>query len=446
MKLFPFITFCLSTSLAGISAVVLPAENPASIYMGVKVVRIPTGPSVEALDKLNQLVTSLNLERWTTVPTVNSHLDVEVPSATYNTFMSAAQQILNKAGILEPIGIMHEDLGQSILEESKVPDEFYKASKLAGGLATPAWFNAYHPYADHLTFLSNLAAAYPNNAKVVIGGTSVEGRAITGINIFGSSGSGTKPAIIWHSNVHAREWISSMVTEYIAYQLLTNYGNSTEVKGYVDKYDFYIFPVVNPDGFVYSQTTNRMWRKNRQSPSSGSSCYGRDINRNWNVHWSDTGGASTSPCAEDYKGQAAFDAPETKTLAAFINSRANSTQGAKMYIDWHSYSQMFFTPYGFSCTLVPPDNTELTALAKGFTTSLKAVYGTSYTYGSSCKTIYKTTGSSDDYTYDVSKIKYSFSTELRDTGNYGFVLPASQIRPSGIENWEGIKYLLKNMK
>jgi carboxypeptidase A4 len=79
----------------------------------------------------------------------------------------------------------------------------------------------------------------------------------------------------------------------------------------------------------------------------------------------------------------------------------NSTQGVKMYIDWHSYSQMFFTPYGFSCTLVPPDNTELTALAKGFTTSLKAVYGTSYTYGSSCKTIYKTTGSSDDYTYDV---------------------------------------------
>jgi hypothetical protein len=44
-----------------------------------------------------------------------------------------------------------------------------------------------------------------------------------------------------------------------------------------------------------------------------------------------------------------------------------------------------------------------------------------------------------------SKIKYSFSTELRDTGDNGFVLPANQIVPSGIENWEGIKYLLKNM-
>lgn len=39
-----------------------------------------------------------------------------------------------------------------------------------------------------------------------------------------------------------------MTVEYLAYQLLNNYANSTEIKGYVDKFDFYIFPVVNPDG------------------------------------------------------------------------------------------------------------------------------------------------------------------------------------------------------
>ena len=36
-----------------------------------------------------------------------------------------------------------------------------------------------------------------------------------------------------------------MVTEYFAYNLLNNYANSTEIKGFVDKYDFYVFPVVN---------------------------------------------------------------------------------------------------------------------------------------------------------------------------------------------------------
>ena len=54
-------------------------------------------------------------------------------------------------------------------------------------------------------------------------------------------------------------------------------------------------------GFVYSQTNDRLWRKNRQS-TSGSSCLGHDINRNWNYQWATPGGASTDPCAQDFKG------------------------------------------------------------------------------------------------------------------------------------------------
>ena len=36
-----------------------------------------------------------------------------------------------------------------------------------------------------------------------------------------------------------------MVTEYYAYNLLTNYASNVEIEGFVNKYDFYIFPVVN---------------------------------------------------------------------------------------------------------------------------------------------------------------------------------------------------------
>jgi hypothetical protein len=39
-----------------------------------------------------------------------------------------------------------------------------------------------------------------------------------------------------------------MTVEFVASALLNTYENSTEIKGYVDKYDYYIFPVVNPDG------------------------------------------------------------------------------------------------------------------------------------------------------------------------------------------------------
>lgn len=32
------------------------------------------------------------------------------------------------------------------------------------------------------------------------------------------------------------------------YNLATSYGSDAEITSYLDKYDFYIFPIVNPDG------------------------------------------------------------------------------------------------------------------------------------------------------------------------------------------------------
>ena len=46
---------------------------------------------------------------------------------------------------------------------------------------------------------------------MVTSGTSLQGQPITGIHLFGSGGKGTKPAIVLHGTVHAREWITTMV-------------------------------------------------------------------------------------------------------------------------------------------------------------------------------------------------------------------------------------------
>lgn len=94
-------------------------------------------------------------------------------------------------------------------------------------------------------------------------------------------------------------------------------------------------------GFLYTQSTDRMWRKNRQS-TSGSSCVGHDINRNWPFQWSAPGGASTNPCAEDFKGKSAGDAPETAALSSWLKG-VKASQGLKLFIDYHSYSQLFMT-------------------------------------------------------------------------------------------------------
>ncbi|CAE6454246.1 hypothetical protein ACGC1H_007675 [Rhizoctonia solani] len=414
--------------------------QPTSQYAGTKIFRIPTG-SQEQTDKIANLITTLGVPTWTSARIPYSHVDVQVSKDRLDSFHKALKEV--NPNLDSQLVTMHDDLAVSIAKEAEGMTTPFRDA--FAGLANDAWFNSYHSYADHLTFLNDLASTFPNNAKVVTSGTSYEGRTITGINIFGSSGSGTKPAVIFHGTVHAREWVGTMVTEQIAYSLLSNYTTSSTIKSYVDKYDFYIFPVVNPDGFAYTQSSDRLWRKNRQPPPSGSSCYGRDINRNWAWQWG-TGGSSTSPCAEDYRGVSAGDSPEFKSLSAFLNARANSAAGAKLYIDFHAYGLYFMGPYGYSCTANAPDKTEHTKMEQGFAAAFKAPYGKTLKTGPICQTIYQASGSSVDYAYGYSKIKYSFTPELRgaSSGN-GFVLPPAEIRPSGIEAYEGVKYLLANM-
>ena len=52
------------------------------------------------------------------------------------------------------------------------------------------------------------------------------------------------------STVHAREWVTTMTVEYLAYQLIAGYGKNKNVTSFVDNYDFYLIPVVNPDGSI----------------------------------------------------------------------------------------------------------------------------------------------------------------------------------------------------
>ncbi|KAJ8038357.1 Carboxypeptidase A4 [Holothuria leucospilota] len=48
-------------------------------------------------------------------------------------------------------------------------------------------------------------------------------------------------------------------------------------------------------------------------------------------------------------------------------------------------------------------------------------------------------GASEDYGYaSTPGATYSYTVELRDTGEYGFLLPADQIIPTGEESYNGV--------
>ena len=70
--------------------------------------------------------------------------------------------------------------------------------------------------------------------------------------------------------------------------------NSAEYKNLLETFDVYIMPSMNPDGYEYSRTKDRMWRKTR-SVNPGFKCRGTDPNRNWGYNWGLIG-ASSNPC------------------------------------------------------------------------------------------------------------------------------------------------------
>lgn len=101
-------------------------------------------------------------------------------------------------------------------------------------------------------------------------------------------------------------------------------------------------------------------------------------------------------------------------------------------------------PYSFSCEEPVPDEEDLAEVSLGASRALRNVFGKIYQTGKSCEVTFPSSGSPIDYSYhsSPSKIKWSFSIELRDTGTYGFLLPPNQIKPTAMEFMAATKDLL----
>ncbi|KAI0120804.1 hypothetical protein F4776DRAFT_631891 [Hypoxylon sp. NC0597] len=413
----------LLVSLAA-SVAALPKTDTVS-YDEYKVLRINTygRPST-----VKEKIANISYEQWN--HDVYKHIDILISPDQVSAFEALKLEYQ----------VMHENLGNSIIAESSSRSVWKRQAQ------DLSWYDSYHDYEDHIQYFEDLQHSFPNNSELISSGTSYQGRNLYGLHLWGASGP-DKPAVLYHGNVHAREWITSPVVEYITLQLITGYTNGDNLtRSFLDKYDFYIVPIVNPDGFVYSQTTDRLWRKNRQPPpSSGNqSCIGRDINRNWEFAWdANPLGASTNPCSQSYKGEEPSDAPENQGLDKLVRQLRDGT-GIKLYIDWHSYGQYILSPFGYKETLYAPELGKWTKAAGIVSETIRdsSDARTTFTFGPSGATLYPTTGAAPDHVYSIGRAEFSYTIELRDTGKFGFVLPPEQIRPAAEEQWEGQKVLL----
>ncbi|BET00045.1 Carboxypeptidase [Nesidiocoris tenuis] len=292
-------------------------------------------------------------------------------------------------------------------------------------------FRAYSTVEQIDAYLDYISDQYPDITDVKTIGYSGEGRPIRMVRIHPRTvrRNSNKPKILVDAGIHAREWIAPAVALYMIQQLVENNDDHRNI---TEQLEWHIIPLLNPDGYAYSMTTDRMWRKNR-SNTTNPYCSGVDLNRNFDLFFGGLG-TSSDPCDETYTGKVPFSEPEARALRDYATSLSN----VRLYLTLHSFGQFFLYPWGFGDVL-PRDWRDLDKLGRVAQKALERVRGTKYRVGSSTNLLGAAAGGSDDWMKGRAGIKYSYTVELPGGGEKGFDLPASQILAVSQETWEALK-------
>lgn len=150
-------------------------------------------------------------------------------------------------------------------------------------------------------------------------------------------------------------------------------------------------------------------------------------------------GISTNPRSDIYCGPSAGSEPEVASIINFINSLTGLAAG----VDVHSYGELIMRSFGWT-TRLSKDESSLKAIGDIIAANINSVKQERYVSQRSGE-LYPTGGSMDDWMYEQRHI-IGLTFELRDKGGYGFLLPPSQIVPTGMELVEGALTLSENIQ
>eukprot|EP00928_Gymnodinium_smaydae_P002540 TRINITY_DN10913_c0_g1_i2.p1 TRINITY_DN10913_c0_g1~~TRINITY_DN10913_c0_g1_i2.p1 ORF type:complete len:514 (-),score=58.70 TRINITY_DN10913_c0_g1_i2:60-1601(-) len=346
----------------------------------------------------------------------------------------------------------------------------------AGKPMPPAWsgeddkfFDDFRRLEDISRYVRRLRDLRPDLVTIREIGRSWEGRPLELLEItergVSSSAPEDKPCIFLESGIHAREWIAPSTVLYIADTLVRRAEDAT-VQPLLRTFLFSLLVVVNPDGYVYTWTTDRMWRKNRADrPETrcGGAVAGVDLNRNWGFSWGRTTDQAYkarlhSPCTEVFIGPGAFSEPETRAPAEYMRERQmRSLRASKegrpgpgyvaAFLDFHSYAQFLLPPWGY--TAETPEGTDgqyQTALTKSMVDAYRRSSGR--TFKAAANLFPPDPGTGPDWAYGELGIRATMTVELEGTrlDMDGFCEPKSMIRSVGAEQWAGLLAVMAHLE
>ncbi|NQX85613.1 MAG: immune inhibitor A [Flavobacteriaceae bacterium] len=268
-------------------------------------------------------------------------------------------------------------------------------------------FGGFYTYSEMLQELDDMSNLYPNLITVRAdikdpADTSSphkhethEGRYLQWVKISDNPNTDepSEPQILYTAIHHAREPASLQQTIFYMWYLLENYDTSDEIKTIVDNTELYFVPCINPDGYVYNETTDPNgggnWRKNRRDG------HGVDNNRNYsyitsegNEVWNTTG-TSNNQNDDTFAGTGPFSEAENRAIRYFTE-----THNFSIALNNHTYSNLLLYPFGYDYNK-PTLEDDLFKLISGV---LVEQNGYSNIISSE---LYPASGDSDDFMYDM---------------------------------------------
>ncbi|XP_069846962.1 carboxypeptidase A6 isoform X2 [Dipodomys merriami] len=297
-------------------------------------------------------------------------------------------------------------------------------------------YEVYHSLEEIQCWMHHLNNTRSDLIQMFSIGRSYEGRALFILKL-GRKSQAYKRAVWMDCGIHAREWIGPAFCQWFVREALLTYRSDPAMRKMLNHLYFYIMPVFNVDGYHFSWTHDRFWRKTRSR--NGFHCRGVDANRNWKVKWCGEG-ASLHPCDDTYCGPFPESEPEVKAVSKFLRKHRNHI---KAYLSFHAYAQMLLYPYSYKYATIPNFGCVESA-AHEAVKALQSVHGVQYKYGPASSMLYVSSGSSLDWAYKTG-IPYAFAFELRDTGHFGFLLPEMLIRPTCMETMLAVKNITMHL-
>jgi zinc carboxypeptidase len=262
-------------------------------------------------------------------------------------------------------------------------------------------FNVWRSYDEEGGIRDQMYAAARDNpriAKLEVIGRTIQGREILALKLTNNARQikdGARPAVLYSSTQHAREWISTEVNRRLMFHFIDGWrSGDRSIQRLLQENELWFILVANPDGYQFTFTDERLWRKNlRDNNGDGEITVGDgvDPNRNFPEHFKyDNEGSSSIFSSDTYRGTHAASEAETQAMKGLLDRI-----GFEFQVNWHSAGEWLLYAEGWQVGTATADDPIYFALSGNL--DEPAIEG--FHPGLSSDVLYVTNGETTDYAH-----------------------------------------------